>query len=97
MQPWRVTSGQQLKAFARSCPSNFILLTIRMGNRRMTRLTNVFSNKWSNHEAMMNVFFAVYNFCKVHGTIRTTPTVAAGIAVHIWTVRELIEKTSGAY
>ncbi len=72
-------------------------LTIRMGNRRMTRLTNAFSKKWSNHEAMMNVFFAVYNFCKVHGTIRTAPAVAAGVTDHVWTVRELIEKTSATH
>lgn len=56
-------------------------LTIRMGNRRMTRLTNAFSKKWANHEAMMHVFFGVYNFCKVHGTIKTTPAVAAGVAI----------------
>jgi hypothetical protein len=72
-------------------------LSVRMGNRRMTRLTNAFSKKWVNHEAMMNVFFGVYNFCKVHGTIKTTPAVAAGITDRVWTVRELIEKTSGTY
>jgi hypothetical protein len=67
-----------------------------MSVRRMTRLTNGFSKKWSNHEAMMDLFFGVYNFCKIHGTIKTTPAVAAGITDHVWTVRELIEKTSGA-
>jgi hypothetical protein len=41
-----------------------------MSVRRMTRLTNGFSKKWSKHEAMMNVFFGVYNFCKVHCTIK---------------------------
>jgi len=66
-------------------------------SRRVTRLANGFSKKWSNHEAMMNVVFAVYNSCKVHGTIKTTPAVAAGITDHVWTVRELIEKTSGAH
>jgi hypothetical protein len=34
-------------------------LSIRMGNRRMARLTNAFSKKWMNHEAMMNLFFGV--------------------------------------
>jgi IS1 family transposase len=69
-------------------------LTIRMGVRRMTRLTNGFSKKSSNHEAMMDLFVGVYNFCKVHGTIKTTPAVAAGITNHVWSVRELIEATS---
>jgi hypothetical protein len=68
-----------------------------MSVRRMTRLTNGFSKIWSNHVAMMNAFFGVYNFCKVHGTIRTTPAVAAGVTEHVWTVRELIEKTSGTH
>jgi transposase-like protein/IS1 family transposase len=68
-------------------------LSIRMGNRRMTRLTNGFSKKWANHEAMMSLFFGVYNFCKVHGTIKTTPAVAAGLTDHVWTIRELLERT----
>jgi hypothetical protein len=42
---------------------------------------------------MMNLFLAVYNFCKVHGTLKTTPAVAAGLTDHVWTVRELLEKT----
>jgi hypothetical protein len=68
-----------------------------MSVRRMTRLTNFFSKKWSNREAMMTVFFCVYNFCNVQGTIKTTPAAAAGITDHVWTVRELIEKTSGTH
>lgn len=68
-------------------------LSIRMSVRRMTRLTNGFSKRWSNHEAMMDLFFGVYNLCKVHGTLKTTPAVAAGLADHVWTIRELLEKT----
>jgi IS1 family transposase len=72
-------------------------LSIRMSVRRMTRLTNGFSKKWANHEAMMDLYFGVYNFCKVHGTLKTSPAVAAGITDHVWTVRELLEATSGTY
>jgi transposase-like protein/IS1 family transposase len=68
-------------------------LSVRMGNRRMTRLTNAFSKKRENHEAMMNLFIGIYNFCKVHGTLKTTPAVAAGLADRPWTIRELLEKT----
>jgi hypothetical protein len=68
-------------------------LSVRMGNRRMTRLTNAFSKKWANHEAMMNLYIGVYNFCKVHGTLKTTPAVAAGLTDHVWSIRELLEKT----
>lgn len=69
-------------------------LSIRTCVRRMTRLTNGFSKKWENHEAMMSLFFGVYNFCKVHSTLKTTPAVAAGLTDHVWTVRELLEKTA---
>ena len=64
-----------------------------LGNRHMTRLTNAFSKKWANHEAMMNLFLGVYNFCKVHGTLKTTPAVAAGLTDRVWTIRELLERT----
>jgi hypothetical protein len=59
----------------------------------MTRLMNALSKKRENHEAMMNLFIGVYNFYKVHGTIKTTPAVAAGLTEHVWTIRELLEKT----
>ena len=65
-------------------------LTIRMGNRRMTRLTNAFSKKWANHQASLALTIAYYNFCRVHLTLKTTPAVKAGIADHPWTLEELV-------
>jgi hypothetical protein len=69
-------------------------LSIRMGLRRYTRLTNGFSRKFANHEAALGLFFAYHNFCQRHGTIKTTPAVAAGLTDHQWTVAELIERTA---
>ena len=69
-------------------------LTIRMGNRRMTRLTNAFSKKWENHQAALGLQFAYYNFCRVHMTLKTTPAVAAGIADHPWSLAELIRNSA---
>ena len=66
-------------------------LTIRMSMRRLTRLTNAFSKKWENHWAAVAVWFAFYNFCRVHKSLRCTPAMEAKIADHIWTVRELLE------
>lgn len=66
-------------------------LSIRMGIRRFTRLTNAFSKKWENHWAALCVWFAFYNFCRVHQSLRVTPAMEAGIADHIWSVRELLE------
>ena len=69
-------------------------LNMRMGMRRFTRLTNGFSRKLANHEAALGLYFAAYNYVTKHGTIRTTPAVAAGIATERWTVAELIDRTS---
>jgi len=65
-------------------------LSIRMGMRRMTRLTNGFSKKWENLEAAYSLWFAYYNFCRVHKTLRVTPAMEAGVTNHIWTIAELI-------
>jgi len=65
-------------------------LSIRMGMRRMTRLTNGFSKKWENLEFAYALWFAYYNFCRVHMTLRVTPAMEAGITDHIWTIAELI-------
>ncbi len=69
-------------------------LTIRMQNRRMTRLTNAFSKKWSNHQASLALHFAYYNFCRVHTTLKKTPAMEAGLEDHAWTIRELVEKST---
>ncbi len=66
-------------------------LTIRTQVRRMTRLTNAFSKKWENHEAALGLFFAYYNFCRVHSTIKKTPAMEAGLTDHVWSVQELLE------
>lgn len=65
-------------------------LNVRMQIRRMTRLTNAFSKKWENHEAAMALYFGYFNFCRKHGTIKTTPAMAAGLTDHPWTVEELL-------
>lgn len=70
-------------------------LNIRMFMRRFTRLTMGFSKKLENHEAALGLHFAAYNFVVRHGTIRTTPAVAAGLADAKWSVEELIERTAG--
>ncbi|MCH7729257.1 MAG: hypothetical protein IH991_22665 [Planctomycetes bacterium] len=66
-------------------------LSMRMGIRRLTRLTNAHSKKWENHDAALALWFAYYNFCRVHMTLKTTPAVAAGLTDHTWSVLELLE------
>jgi IS1 family transposase len=65
-------------------------LTMRMGMRRFTRLTNGFSKKAENLAHAVALHFMHYNFCRVHQTLRVTPAMEAGIADHVWTLGELI-------
>jgi len=65
-------------------------LTIRMSMRRFTRLTNGHSKKIENHGHALAMFFAYYNFCRIHSTLRITPAMKAGLTDHVWTLGELI-------
>src|SRR5437899_7529010 len=69
-------------------------LTMRMAIRRFTRLTNAFSKKLANLKAAVALHFAYYNFCRVHSSLRVTPCMEAGIADHIWTLREILTPCS---
>jgi hypothetical protein len=60
-----------------------------MGMRRFTRLTNAFSKKVQNHEAMAN--YAVhYNFARIHKTLRITPAMACGLSDRVWSLEEIV-------
>ena len=67
-------------------------LSIRTSVKRMARLTLGFSKKLRNHEAALALFFMYYDYCKVHGTLKTTPAVAHGLTDHVWSVREMLER-----
>jgi transposase-like protein/IS1 family transposase len=67
-------------------------LTMRMSMRRFTRLTNGFSKKWENLNYMLAIYFAYYNFCRVHKTLRCTPAMEAGLTNHIWELSELLKQ-----
>jgi IS1 family transposase len=65
-------------------------LSMRMGNRRMTRLTNAFSKKAENHAHAMAVYFMHYNFVRIHQTLRVTPAMAAGVTDRLWELGDLV-------
>lgn len=65
-------------------------LTLRMSQRRLTRLTNGFSKKFENHCAAVALYVTHYNFCRVHETLRVTPAMHLGVTDHVWTTSELV-------
>ena len=76
-------------------------LTVRMNNRRFTRLTNAFSKKLENHKHSVAIHFMAYNFCRPHlslriadndgkGYIQQTPAMAANLTDHVWAMEEVI-------
>lgn len=68
-------------------------LTMRMGMRRFTRLTNGFSRKVENLAHAVSLHFMHYNFARPHKSLKDryprTPAMAAGVADHIWSLEEI--------
>jgi IS1 family transposase len=68
-------------------------LTMRMGMRRCTRLTNAFSKKVENFSHAVALHYMHYNFARPHSTLANpyprTPAMAAGIADHVWSLQEI--------
>ena len=65
-------------------------LTMRMHMRRFTRLTNGFSKKLDNHAYAVALHFMYCNFARIHGTLRVSPAVEAGLTDHVWSLEEMI-------
>src|SRR5438128_3812805 len=69
-------------------------LSMRMGMRRFTRLTNAFSKKLENHMHAIALYFMHYNYARPHTTLSkrypTTPAMAAGLIDHVWTAEEIV-------
>jgi IS1 family transposase len=65
-------------------------LSMRMGMRRFTRLTNAHSKKVENHAHAIALYFMHYNYCKIHSTLRVTPAMEAGLTDHVWEIEELL-------
>jgi hypothetical protein len=66
-------------------------LTMRMSNRRFTRLTNAFSKKLDNLKHSVALHFMHYNFCRIHKSLRVTPAMEAGVSNHVWEIGEIVD------
>lgn len=65
-------------------------LSVRMGSRRFTRLTNGFSKKFEHHKHAVAIHFMHYNFCRIHTTLRVTPAMEANLTDHVWSMEEVV-------
>ncbi len=84
-----IISGRPDKAHISTSYAERSNLTLRMGCRRFTRLTNAFSKKVENHAHAIALHMMHYNFGRVHKTLRVTPAMAAGVADHVWSLEEI--------
>jgi IS1 family transposase len=66
-------------------------LSMRMGMRRFTRLTNGFSKKAANHAYGVAIYFMHYNFVRIHQTLRCTPAMAAGVSTKLWELADMVK------
>ena len=65
-------------------------LSMRMGMRRFTRLTNAFSKKLENHMHALSIYFMHYNFVRIHQTLRVTPAIASGLTERLWDLADIV-------
>jgi IS1 family transposase len=66
-------------------------LTIRTFMKRFARLALGFSKKVENLVAATAIHVAVYNFCRIHGSLKSTPAMAAGVVDRLWGMGDLYD------
>ena len=70
-------------------------LSMRMGMRRFTRLTNAFSKKVANHVHAISIYFMHYNFVRIHQSLRVTPAMAAKVSPTLWSLEDVVRMIDG--
>lgn len=65
-------------------------LSVRTFTKRFTRRSICYSKKLSNLRSSVALFAAHYNFCRIHSTLKTTPSVAAGLTTEPLTIKQLL-------
>lgn len=70
--------------------------TMRMHMRRFTRLTNGHSKKVANHAHMVALYTMFYNFFRIHGSLRVTPAMAAGLTTRLMSFEDVLVRVDAA-
>ncbi len=96
--PGECTGAEQRRVEGRPDPNHISTsyaerqnLSMRMGMRRFTRLTNAFSKKIENHAHGIAIYFMHYNFVRIHQTLRCSPAMAAGVTAKLWELPDMVE------
>jgi hypothetical protein len=66
-------------------------LTVRLFNRRVTRLTLGYSKKFEYLIHSINLMVFHYNFVWKHSAHGQTPAQAAGLTNNVWTFQDLLD------
>ena len=88
-QPRPISGRPDSRHISTSCAERNNL-NCRLFLRRLTRLTNGFSRRVENLIAALWLYFAHYNFVRIHTSLRVTPAMAANATDHVWTIEELL-------
>ena len=95
--PATMTSCEKLRVYGKPDPDHISTshveranLSMCMGMRRFTRLTNAFNKKLENHMHAVSFYFMVYNFVKIHKTNKTTPAMEAGVTDFLWSMEDIV-------
>lgn len=86
----KVVSGNPDPEYINTSHVERFNLSMRMGNRRFTRLTNAFSKKFRNHELMIAIHTVHYNYVRLHKSLRATPAMVADLSKTLWSLEDMI-------
>ena len=93
----KAITGQPKEKFISTSYVERLNLTLRMHNRRFTRLTNAFSKKLENHCYSVALHFTFYNWCRIHKTLSVTPAIQAGLTKRLMTIEDIARLTHDTY
>jgi IS1 family transposase len=71
-----------------------LFLSVRQELKRYQRKGLGYSKDLATHKAAVALHLGIYNFCRKHTTLRTTPAVAAGVELKPWGLERVVEMTA---
>ena len=76
-----------------TCHIERAFLTVRQELKRYQRQGLGYSKDLEMHTLATALHFGIYNLCRKHHTLKTTPAVAAGIEQIAWSLEDVVAYT----